>query len=82
MSKTDYEIYQVKHGAEHRDLLFANMSLIEKLKLNVEQNHYDKVYSGSTDAKASADEVLESLFVKFNLHFPSDYRGRSIWMFL
>ena len=48
MSKTDYEIYQVKHGAEHRDLLFANMSLIEKLKLNVEQNHYDKVYSGST----------------------------------
>lgn len=78
MSKIDYEIYQVKHGAEHRDLLFANMSLIEKLKLNIEQSHYDKVYSGSTDAKASADEVLESLFIKFNLHFPSDYRGRSM----
>lgn len=78
MNKIDYEIYQVKRGAEHRDLLFTNMSLIEKLKLNIEQSHYDKVYSGSTDNKTSANEVLESLFVKFNLHFPSDYRGRSM----
>ena len=78
MNKIDYEIYQVKRGAEHRNLLFTNMSLIEKLKLNIEQSHYDKVYSGSTDNKASANEVLESLFVKFNLHFPTDYRGRSM----
>lgn len=78
MSKIDYEIYQVKHGAKHRDLMFANMRLIDRLNLKIEQSHYNKVYSGSTDAKASAEEVLESLFVKFNLHFPSDYRGRSM----
>lgn len=78
MNKIEYELYQVKRGAEHRDLLFSNMKLIDKLKLNIEQNHYDKVYSGSTDNKSSANEVLESLFVKFNLQFPSDYRARSM----
>ncbi|MBE5956701.1 MAG: DUF4316 domain-containing protein [Lachnospiraceae bacterium] len=78
MGKIDYELYQVKHGEEHRDLMFTNMKLIDKLKLNIEQSHYDKVYSGSEDNKSSVNEVLESLFVKFNLHFPSDYRARSM----
>jgi len=78
MSKIEYELYQVKNGAEHRDLMFSNMKLINKLKLNIEQSHYDKVYAGSADKKSSANEVLESLFVKFNLQFPSDYRARSM----
>ena len=78
MSKIEYELYQVKNGAEHRDLMFSNMKLIDKLKLNIEQSHYDKVYAGSADKKTSSNEVLESLFVKFNLQFPSDYRARSM----
>lgn len=78
MSKADYDLYQVKRGEEHSDLLFTNMSMIQKLKLKIEQSHYDKVYSGSVDGKASTSEVLESLFVKFNLEFPADYRARSM----
>lgn len=78
MSKIDYDLYQVKRGEEHSDLLFTNMSMIQKLKLKIEQSHYDKVYSGSADGKASTSEVLESLFVKFNLEFPADYRTRSM----
>ena len=78
MSKVDYDLYQVKRGEEHFDLLFTNMSMIQKLKLKIEQSHYDKVYSGSVDGKSSTSEVLESLFVKFNLEFPADYRARSM----
>ena len=78
MSKVDYDLYQVKRGEEHFDLLFTNMSMIQKLKLKVEQSHYDKVYSGSVDGKAATSEVLESPFVKFNLEFPADYRARSM----
>ena len=78
MSKVDYDLYQVKRGEEHFDLLFTNMSMIQKLKLKIEQTHYDKVYSGSVDGKTSTNEVLESLFVKFNLEFPADYRARSM----
>lgn len=78
MSKVDYDLYQVKQGEEHFDLLFTNMSMIQKLKFKIEQSHYDKVYSGSTDRKEYVGEVLESLFVKFNLEFPADYRARSM----
>lgn len=78
MSKVDYDLYQVKQGDEHFDLLFTNMSMIQKLKLKIEQSHYDKVYSGSVDDPVSTSEVLESLFVKFNLEFPADYRARSM----
>lgn len=78
MSKVDYDIYQVNLGEEHSDLLFTNMSMIQKLKFKIDQSHYDKVYSGSTDKKEYVGEVLESLFVKFNLEFPADYRARSM----
>ena len=78
MSKTDYELYQVKDGEEHLDRLFSSLSLLEKLKLKVEKSHYDRVYSGTVDSKGSTGEVLESLFMKFNLEFPADYRSRSM----
>lgn len=78
MSKVDYDLYQVKRGAEHSNLVFTNMSIIQKLKCKIEQSHYDKVYSGSTDGKEYVGEVLESLFVKVNLEFPADYRAQSM----
>lgn len=78
MSKIDYELYQVKNGEEHLDRLFSPLSLLEKLKLKVEKSHYDRVYSGTVDSKGSTGEVLESLFMKFNLEFPADYRSRSM----
>ena len=78
MSKIDYELYQVKNGAEHLDYLFTSLSLLENLKLKVDQSHYDRVYSGSVERKGSTGEVLESLFMKFNLEFPADYRSRSM----
>ena len=51
---------------------------MEKHKLKVDQNHYDRVYSGSVESKGATGEVLESLFMRFNLEFPADYRSRSM----
>ena len=78
MSKIDYELYQVKKGEEHLDYLFTSLSLLEKLKLKVDQSHYDQVYSGSVESNGATGEVLESLFMRFNLEFPADYRSRSM----
>ena len=78
MSKIDYELYQVKKGEEHLDYLFTSLSRLEKLKLKVDQSHYDQVYSGSVESNGATGEVLESLFMKFNLEFPADYRSRSM----
>lgn len=73
MNKIDYDLYQVKKGEEHLDYLFTSLSLLEKLKLKVDKNHYDRVYSGSVESNGATGEVLESLFMKFNLEFPADY---------
>lgn len=78
MRKFDYDLYQVRRGEEHVDLLFTRMSMIQKLNLKIEQSHYDKVYSGTVDSAGTPGEALESLFMKFNLEFPADCRGRSM----
>ena len=44
----------------------------------MDQNHYDRVYSGSVESNGATGEVLESLFMRFNLEFPADYRSRSM----
>ena len=42
------------------------------------ESHYDQVYSGSVESNGAIGEVLESLFMRFNLEFPADYRSRSM----
>ena len=64
MSKIDFELYHIKNGEEHLDYLFTSLSLLEKLKLKVDKNHYDRVYSGSVESNGATGEVLESLFMK------------------
>ena len=36
------------------------------------------MYSGSVESNGATGEVLESLFMRFNLEFPADYRSRSM----
>lgn len=35
MNKVDYALYQVKRGVEYSDLLFANMSMVQKLRIKI-----------------------------------------------
>ena len=62
MNKIDYDLYQVKKGEEHLDYLFTSLSLLEKLKLKVDQNHYDRVYSGSVESNGSTGEVGKPVY--------------------
>lgn len=84
MHKIDFDLYQVKSGDEYRDELFSNLSLLNRLGKKVDQAKYDKVYSGTVDAVTSngipksTGMILESLFERFNLEFPADYRARSM----
>ena len=53
MNKIDYDLYQVKKGEDHLDYLFTSLSLLEKLKLKVDQSQYDRVYSGSVESNGA-----------------------------
>ena len=49
----------------------------------VQKSNYEQIYTGtlsknSTDEQSSHTEVLESLYEKFNLQHPADYRGHSL----
>lgn len=43
----------------------------------IDLNNYRTVYSGIVYG-SDADDMLEQLFVMFNINFPEDYRGRSL----
>ncbi len=74
-----YDIYQVKSGSEYVDYRFTGLQLMEQFGLTFSADNYEKVYSGTVDAASKSNaEVLESLFERFNLQHPADFRGHSM----
>lgn len=74
-----YDIYQVKSESEYVDYRFTSLQLMEQLGLTFSADNYEKVYSGTVDTTSKSNaEVLESLFERFNLQHPADFRGHSM----
>ncbi len=69
-----YEIYQLKDIPENRDIRFERFSHLKKRGIAVSAKNYNAVYSG----KLSAGENLDSIYERFNLHHPDDFRGHSL----
>lgn len=77
--KQTYEIYQLKSGDETRDIRFQPYEDITKAGKKPDFANYDKVYEGNAaDLSGNLGEKLESLFEKFNLDRPEDFKGHSL----
>ena len=79
----NYDIYQLKDDPSLHSIRFANTKFMNTHNIPIDAGNYDKVYSGAADnesaaGKKSTDEVLESLYEKFNLRHPADFRGHSL----
>lgn len=73
-----YEIYQLKSGDDMHDFRFMPYELITKNGGKPDFANYDKVYEGNAaDLSGNLGEKLESLFEKFNLDRPEDFKGHS-----
>lgn len=69
-----YSIYQLKQGEEMRDYSFASISELQKRGLSVNSDNYAKIYEApKTDA-----DTLDSIYYKFNMEHPADFRGHSL----
>lgn len=79
MREDSFEIYQVKSGEEYHDKRFAGLSELSGAP-NVAD--YGLVYSGKlSEIDVSAEnknEILESIFTKFNIDRPEDFKGHSL----
>lgn len=69
-----YSIHQLKDTEEMRDYRFEPLDRLEQHGLTVEREHYNLVYAGSLTGADS----LESLYQKFNLDHPEDFKGHSM----
>ena len=73
MSDT-YSIYQIPAEEKYMDLLFMTTLDLKFSGDVVFRDNYELVYSGALLPGESQD----SLWEKFNLHHPADYKGRSM----
>ena len=79
MREDSFEIYQVKSGEAYHDNRFAGLSELSGAP-NVAD--YDLVYSGNLSEidvnTENKNEILESIFTKFNTDRPEDFKGHSL----
>ena len=69
-----YCIYQLKQGDEMHDYCFASMSELQQRGLVVTSENYEKVY----EAPKTESDTLDSIYYKFNMEHPADFRGHSL----
>lgn len=77
----DLQIYQVKNGEALRELRFQSAQQLAEMGLKPDIANYDLVYEGNIADFTKASDLrmqLETVFYKFNMEHPADYKGRSV----
>lgn len=74
MENNTYEIYQLKRTEKTDNLRFENLKRLQKIGEKVDKDNYDLVYHAPLDTK----DTLESIYERFNLYHPADFRGHSL----
>lgn len=78
-----FTIYQLKRGEELRDYRFEPYERLQAANLTVDPANYEQVYT----APLETGMTLESIYEKFNIDHPADFRGHSLsvsdwWCFI
>ena len=69
-----YGIYQLARGDATRDLHFEPYDRLQATGHTVDRANYELIYT----APLTADVTLNSIWEKFNIDHPKDFRGRSL----
>lgn len=73
-SQDRYAIYQIRDDGKGREYLFMGTEYLKKQGFTVEYGDYRMVYSDML----GGDETLDSLYEKFNIRRPLDFKGHSL----
>ena len=69
-----FSIYQLKGGNETLDYRFEPLDSIHRNGLSVKPENYELVY----EAPLTAKDNLESIYTRFNVDRPADFKGHSL----
>ncbi len=73
----NYKIFQLRDDTKERvRRLYMRLDVLGGAEA-ISPNDYNCVYEGKI-ASGDTGDVLESLFTRFNVEIPDDYRGRSL----
>lgn len=74
MTNNSFDIYQLKNNETTRDFRFERMEFLKKKGISVDKENYDLIYHAPLDKK----DTLDSIYERFNLYHPADFRGHSL----
>lgn len=69
-----YGIYQIAEGSSAEAFAFMGMDFVESQGMNVCREDYRLVYNGIL----GPEDTLDSIYEKFNIDRPEDFRGHSL----
>ena len=72
---TEFSIYQINTDRDDNRVRFLGLDTLERFQRSKEVDPvlYDRVYDGKLDCNS-----LETIYEKFNVDHPADYKGRSL----
>lgn len=73
----EYKIYQLKNDTENHAIRFEGFTDAECYGEAAKPENYELVYSGSLDDFKDSNK-LETIYTKFNLDRPEDFKGHSL----
>lgn len=74
LTQRQYSIYQLKRSDDLHGIRFETFDYLQKNGIKCDIRNYNFVYSGDM----RPNETLESLFYKFNVEHPEDFKGHSL----
>lgn len=74
---TEFSIYQINTDRDNNRVCFLGLDTLERFQHSKEVDPvlYDRVYDGKLDCNS-----LETIYEKFNINHPADYKGRSLFV--
>lgn len=69
-----FELFQLRDSDDNALLQFASYDRVARSGVVVSHSNYNNVYSG----QLFSGETLDSIYERFNLHHPADFRGHSL----
>jgi hypothetical protein len=74
--KINYKLYQIQKD-KIRDFGFMGLDMMKNLNIKLDGANYVKTYEGEIEAE-SVDDALNTLFRKFNIDRPADFKYHSM----